>query len=165
MKIKIAILSLSIAGCAVSVPKMNEPSFARSGDVSAYSFVVIEQGPTMRASIAQADESRAAAQSREFNPTQLMEGVFLKKGLVRVTSVPDSSRNNTLIAKWGVSGSRDFVIGNAWKGYARAYSQEVTISLISATDLRPVFSCTGEGMGVTELDDIRQAIVSCLSGL
>ena len=45
------------------------------------------------------------------------------------------------------------------------YTLEVTIILIDAKTYDTIYSCTAEGQGSTEADDIREAITRCLSGL
>lgn len=110
----------------------------------------------MKESHAVANATSAGASSNEFSPTQLIEGMLLKKGLIRVDSVQDSKSGQTLIVKWGISGKRNVT---------RGFVQEVTISLVGKATLSPVFTCTAEGYGATEIDDVRDAIVNCLSGL
>ena len=57
---------------------------------------------------------------------------------------------------YGESGKRNRGLG---------YTIEVTIQFISAKTHAPICSCTAEGQGETEADDIREAITRCLSGL
>lgn len=57
----------------------------------------------------------------------------------------------------GESGKRNTGLGG--------YTLEVTIQLISAKTSSLVCSCTAEGQGSTEADDIRQAITRCLNEL
>ena len=45
------------------------------------------------------------------------------------------------------------------------YTIEVTIQFVSAKSNELISSCTAEGQGQTEADDIRQAITRCLSAL
>jgi hypothetical protein len=53
---------------------------------------------------------------------------------------------------YGESGKRDRGLG---------YTIEVTIQFISAKTHTQICSCTAEGQGETEADDIRQAITRC----
>jgi hypothetical protein len=56
--------------------------------------------------------------------------------------------------------------GESGKRYRRlGYTIEVTIQFVSAKNNNIVCSCTAEGQGETEADDIRQAISRCLQGL
>jgi len=95
--------------------------------------------------------------SKELDPGALMEGLLLKRGLVRVSEV-EAARPGTLLLRWGVSGKRNLALG-------LGYAQEVSIALVDARSLEAVFSCTGEGIGDTEVDDIRDAIAACLSSM
>ena len=63
----------------------------------------------------------------------------------------------TLIVNYGESGRRNTGLGG--------YTIEVTIQFISAKTNSLVCSCTAEGQGSTEADDIRQAITRCLNEL
>lgn len=104
------VLALSVAGCVVP-PILNEPVVKRQGDVASYPFIFIEREPNMKEAYAMANASNAAASSKEFSPTQLMEGMLLKKGLIRIESISDSQSAKTIILKWGVSGKRDITTG------------------------------------------------------
>ena len=64
--------------------------------------------------------------------------------------------NETLIVNYGESGRRNRGLG---------YTIEVTIQFISAETKQMICSCTAEGQGETEADDIRQAIRRALDGL
>ena len=64
--------------------------------------------------------------------------------------------NETLIVNYGESGRRNVLLG---------YTTEVTIQFISAKSYAPICSCTAEGMGATETDDIKKPINRCLSGM
>ena len=94
---------------------------------------------------------------KELNPGSLIEGLLLKKGLSRVPQASPAIQNRTLLVNYGQSGRRNV-------GIFGAYTLEVTIKLLKATTLEPVFFCTAEGMGSTEADDIRVAITRCLKG-
>ena len=64
--------------------------------------------------------------------------------------------DETLIVNYGESGKRNRGLG---------YTIEVTIQFVSAKSYAQICSCTAEGQGSTEADDIRQAITRCLSSL
>jgi hypothetical protein len=148
--ILLLLLSLLAAGCA-----LNPPKYSHTGSIGHYEYVIIEPSEGVNSMLAISGD----AFTRNVNPGQLIEGVLLKKGLVRVSQPSPRTADKLLLARYGVSGKRD--IGGGLVGYA----QEVTISLIDADDLAPVFTCTAEGIGATEADDIREAILSCLAGL
>jgi hypothetical protein len=157
---------LLATGCASKTVPLNKPISKHHEDVAAYSYVVIEQRSNIRETNISANDTEAHGTSREFDSAQLIEGILLKKGLVRVENTKDAKVEKTLIAKWGVSGKRDIqyvnFIGNV---KISGYAQEVTISLVKMTTLTPVFTCSAEGYGATEIEDIREAIIRCLSEL
>ena len=98
--------------------------------------------------------------TEELAPVQLIEGMLLKKGLVRVAKSEPAFLNSLLLAKWGISGKRD--VSDLMSS---GYTQEVTIRLMDAESMTPVFICSAEGYGATAVSDIREAITRCLSGL
>ena len=61
-----------------------------------------------------------------------------------------------MLFRSGESGRRNRGLG---------YTIEVTIQFISAKTKQMICSCTAEGQGETEADDIRQAIRRALDGL
>ena len=65
--------------------------------------------------------------------------------------------DETVIVNYGESGRRNTGLGG--------YTIEVTIQFISAKNSSLICSCTAEGQGSTEADDIRQAITKCLNEL
>ena len=91
-------------------------------------------------------------------PDDLIEGILLKKGIVRLNELPEQERENYLISKFAISGKRSVNFG-------MGYTMEVTIILMNAKTLDIVYSCTAEGIGSTEVDDVRSAIINCMSSL
>ena len=95
--------------------------------------------------------------SNTVNPADLITGIFIKEGLIRLPELKPELAEETLIINYGESGKRNTGLGG--------YTLEVTIQLISAKTSSLVCSCTAEGQGSTEADDIRQAITRCLNEL
>jgi hypothetical protein len=145
----IALLAVSLGGCATLPP----PNSVQSADIAKYHFVAIEATPT----ISSISGSGGDLSTSEINPANLIEGLLLKKGLVRITGITSATQEQTLQLRWGISGHRDIPFSG--------YSQEVTMLLLDAHSQQSVYKCTAEGYGRTEADDIREAITSCLSGL
>ena len=86
----------------------------------------------------------------------MITGILTKKGFIRLPELKSELKNETLIVNYGESGRRNRGLG---------YTIEVTIQLISAKSSELISSCSAEGQGETEADDIRQAITRCLSAL
>lgn len=76
----------------------------------------------------------------------------MKKGFILVNSIPNEGQ--TFIVRYGESGRRD-----TWYDY----TLEVSIQMIDAKSKEPLFTCSAEGTGDTEVDGIRLAITRCLS--
>ncbi len=142
------LIATSLGGCA-TLP----PSSEQTADLAQYRFILIEATPTV-SSIAGGGGNLS---THEINPANLIEGLLLKKGLVRVVSATPGTQAQTLLLRWGISGRRDLPLGG--------YTQEVTMMLLDAQSQQSVYKCSAEGLGSTEADDIREAITSCLSGL
>ena len=91
-----------------------------------------------------------------YNPSDVISGVLIKEGFIILPELKPELSNETLIVNYGESGRRNRGLG---------YTIEVTIQFISAKTKQMICSCTAEGQGETEADDIRQAIRRALDGL
>ena len=151
-KITVVLCLLAVVGCSTVHPRsaLREPVIESFIPISKYVFVVIPPAEEMSASV--------GATTKYLKPDDAISGVLLKKGLTRLTNIPEHNKEKTVLVTWGVSGSRHI-------GFEGAYSQEVTILIRQLDNLDTVYTCSAEGLGATEVDDIRDAIFSCLSGL
>ena len=91
--------------------------------------------------------------TKTINPADVISGVLLKKGLIRLPELKQDLLDQTFIVNYGESGRKSKGLG---------YSIEVTIQFIEAETSKLISTCTAEGMGQTEADDIRIAINHCL---
>ena len=98
-----------------------------------------------------------ASMTTSVNPSDVISGELIKNGFIILSELKPELNNITLIVNYGESGKRDIGLGG--------YTIEVTIQFISAETHELVCSCTAEGLGATEADDIRQAIRRALAGL
>lgn len=91
--------------------------------------------------------------SKSVNPADVISGYMMKKGYicVPVSSIPPQEK--TLLISYGESGRKFKGIG---------YSIEVTIQFLDAETHSLVLVESAEGMGETEVDDIRKAILKCM---
>jgi hypothetical protein len=150
MRIIILALILTLAACAQLAP-LPEPIVMQSADLSQFKYVIIP------------DEDKVTWASKwslkEFSPDDYIEDLLMKRGIIRLYSVkPDNAtKENTLAVNYSASGQREIMLGMG------GYTVEVSISLLSAQTMSPVYTCTAEGIGSTEVDDIRVAITRCLS--
>lgn len=152
-------LSAIATGCAI----LKEPEITKRENIDQYSFVVLPKTNSLSSGTGGVYGNQygvyGGASSKEINPSHVIEGILLKRGLVSTDAVKTGSESKTLLVKYGESGRRDVA------GGLGGYTLEVTIALISAKTNSVVYSCVAEGQGATEVDDIREAIHRCLSGL
>lgn len=94
--------------------------------------------------------------TKSVNPSDVITGILIQKGYVILPELKPELARETLIVNYGESGRRNRGLG---------YTIEVTIQFISAENSEMICSCTAEGQGLTEADDIRQAIQRALDGL
>lgn len=94
--------------------------------------------------------------TKTINPSDVISGIMLKQGYIRLPELNPELLDQTLIVNYGESGRRNVNLG---------YSIEVTIQFLSAKTNMPVCICTAEGQGSTEADDIRIAINRALAPL
>lgn len=94
--------------------------------------------------------------TKSTNPSTIISGILIKNGYIQVNEVNPENANKTMIVNFGETGRRTVNLG---------YSIEVTIQFISAVNQFPICSCTAEGQGVTEADDVRKAIQRALEPL
>ncbi len=98
----------------------------------------------------------SSSTTKSVNPSDVIAGILIQKGYVILPEPNSRLAKETLIVNYGESGRRN-------RGFG--YTIEVTIQFISAATNELVCSCTAEGQGETEADDIRQAIGRALDGL
>ena len=94
--------------------------------------------------------------TKSINPASLISGVLFKNGFIQVNEVNPNNAKKTMIVNFGETGRRNVNLG---------YSIEVTIQFISAYTQLPICTCTAEGQGSTEADDVRIAIQIALKPL
>lgn len=94
--------------------------------------------------------------TKSVNPSDVIAGILIKEGYIILPELKSKLSNETLIVNYGESGRRNRGLG---------YTIEVTIQFISAETKQMICSCTAEGQGETEADDIRQAIRRALEGV
>ncbi len=145
-----------VNGCAV----LQEPIIKKYESIDGYQYVVLPATGTLSSSTGGVYGNEfgvyGSSTTKEVNPSSLIEGILLKKGFISLSEVQPELIDKTLIVKFGESGKRDAGLG---------YTIEVTIIFINAKSYSKVYSCTAEGQGETEADDIREAITRCLSGI
>lgn len=151
------ICTMTFVGCAALRPV----SVIKNESISNYTYVYIT--PTVELSSSTGGVYGGnygvygSTQSKSINPSDVIAGVLLKNGYTRLPQISPDLLDETLIVNYGESGRRNTGLGS--------YTIEVTIQFLSARTHNVVCTCTGEGQGATEADDIRIAINRCLEEL
>lgn len=152
-------LSLSLSGCS-SLYVLHPVSIVENELIENFKYAVIS--PTNPISSASSGLYGGdyifygASATKTVTPGDVIKGNLIKRGIVVLPSIEENLRNETVIVSYGESGRRSLGLG---------YTIEVTIQFVSAENSSLVCSCTAEGMGETEVDDVRIAINRCLNGL
>lgn len=94
--------------------------------------------------------------TKSTNPSAIISGILIKNGFIQVNEVSPNNAKETMIVNFGETGRRSVNLG---------YSIEATIQFVSAATQRTICTCTAEGQGETEADDIRKAIQRALKPL
>jgi hypothetical protein len=131
-------------------------SVSMQDSVKKYRYIYITPTQTLSSGSGTIVGNQYYSSSKTINPADLVSGILTKQGFIRLPELRKDLDNQTLIVNFGESGKRNAGLG---------YTLEVTIQFINAQTLQPVCTCTAEGMGSTEADDIRNAIQRCLQGV
>ena len=152
----IIIASVELISCA----PLKAPTIIKEDSIEGYKYIFITPTSNLTSGTGGVYGGQystyGASTSKSVNPSDVISGILLKEGYIRIPELKQELLDETLIVNYGESGKRNRGLG---------YTIEVTIQFISAKLHKPICSCTAEGQGETEADDIRQAITRCLSGL
>lgn len=130
----------------------------KNGELRNYKYIYITPTNSLTSSAGSTNiYGQYYSTSKTINPSDEISGILSKQGLIRLPELKSELANETLIVNFGKSGTRDTGMGG--------YTIEVTIQFISANTNTLVCSCTAEGQGTTEADDIRIATTRCLNKL
>ncbi|MBQ20573.1 MAG: hypothetical protein CMD31_07440 [Flavobacteriales bacterium] len=149
----IFIMTIWISSCASLRPATS----IKNGNILNYKYIYITPTNSLTSSSGATFNGQYYSSSKTVNPSDVITGIISKEGLIRLPELKSELTEETLIVNYGESGRRNTGLGG--------YTIEVTIQFISAKTNSLVCSCTAEGQGSTEADDIRQAITRCLNEL
>ena len=149
----IIITSIFASSCASLKP----PTTIRNGVIQNYKYIFISPTNSLTSGSGVSYGGQYYSSSKTVNPSDVMTGILSKEGFIRLPELKPDLNDQTLILNYGESGRRNTGLGG--------YTIEVTIQFISAKSQTLICSCTAEGQGETEADDIRKAITRCLSAL
>ena len=150
------VLSIFALGCA----PLKQVTVVKNDKIENYKYVYISPTKSLTSSSGGVYGGNygvyGSTTSKSVNPSDVISGILLKNGFSQLPELKPEFTDETLIVNYGESGRRNRGLG---------YTIEVTIQFLSAKTNTTVCSCTAEGQGETEADDIRQAITRCLTGL
>jgi hypothetical protein len=158
MKIKKAAISIlmafftliSLNGCT----SLRPPTSVKNGSIFGFKYMYITPTGSLTSSSGATISGQYYSSSKTVNPSDVISGILTKEGLIRLPELQTELSSETIIINYGESGKRSTGLGG--------YTIEVTIQFISSKNNSLICSCTAEGQGSTEADDIRQAITRCL---
>ena len=154
--LSIAILTLLLFN---SCGSLKAPAIHQFSSIDGYRYVFITPTAELTSSTGVAyavGNGLYGNTSKTINPSDVISGIFLKNGFVRLPELKPDLLDQTIVVNYGESGRRNKGLG---------YTIEVTIQILSAKTSEPICICTAEGQGETEADDVRIAINRALSPL
>ena len=150
---------ISISSCAI----LKDPIITKNDSIEGYKYVFIPTKSNLTSGTGGVYGGQygvyGSSTSKSVNPSDVISGILLKNGFISLHEIRPELIDETIIVNYGESGKRTIA------GGLGGYTIEVTIKFISAKTYETICSCTAEGQGSTEADDIREAITRCLSGL
>ena len=135
---------------------LRAPVIIKNSSIEMYKYVYIYPTKELTSSIGGIYGSYGSSITKSVNPSDVISGILIKEGYIILPELKSELLKETLIVNYGESGRRNRGLG---------YTIEVTIQFSSAENNKMICSCTAEGQGDTEADDIRQAITRALSSL
>ena len=152
-------LVLSMNACAPLSP-LRTPVIVKNAPIETFKYVYVSPTKELISSTSSTSGGQyyisSSSTTKSVNPSDVIAGILIQKGYVILPELNPELAKETLIVNYGESDRRD---------RGRGYTIEVTIQFISAYTHEVFCSCTAEGQGATEADDIRQAIKRALDGL
>ena len=143
-------LTCCLCGCSLLAPtvQVNYP-------VNNYQYVYII--PTTSLTSGYTSSSSGSGITKSINPTDISAGEMMKRGYAILPELQDELKARTIVVSYGETGSRIFGL--------LGYTKEVIIQFRDASNSELIASCVAEGMGSTEADDIRKAVLRALNSI
>ncbi len=151
------IMNTVLVGCIAINPPLKPVIISKKQDFSRFKYFVITPSATLTSGSGAIYGLNGAISSKSINPSDLIGGILTKNNFIRLPLVNPDLSAQTLVVNFGESGRRDTGLGG--------YTIEVTIQFVSANSNEIISSCTAEGQGLTETDDVRIAVERCLNEL
>jgi hypothetical protein len=127
-----------------------------SSSLGNYRYFIVNPTESLTSSVGATINGAYYSEGKSANPRDIISGYLIKRGLVVLTEKQVELLGNTVVVNYGESGRRDVAFG---------YTTEVTLQFIAADTNQIVGSSTAEGIGSTEVDDVRIAIKRALDAI
>lgn len=141
----------------ISCGSLKPATAIKNGFIGDYKYIFISPTKSLTSSTGVTYGNQYYFTSKTVNPSDIINGILTKEGFILLPELKKELVNETLLVTYSESGRRNTGLGG--------YTIEVTIQFVSSESSSLICSCTAEGQGSTEADDIRQAITRCLSSL
>lgn len=151
------IINTVLVGCVAINPPLKPVIVSNKQDFSRFKYFVITPSATITSGTGAIYGLNGSTSSKSVNPSDLISGILTKKNFIRLSQVNADLSAQTMVVNFGESGRRNTGLGG--------YTMEVTIQFVSHSNNEIISSCTAEGQGITEADDISIAIERCLNKL
>ena len=145
---------LLLSGCA-----LKKPITMRNAPIGTYRYAYIPSTQELISGSTYGGQYGVYGTTKTVNPADVIAGRLIKEGFIILPRIDPEVSDQTIIVTYGESGRR-----NIWGGLL-GYTTEVTLQFISAHSRQVIYTCTAEGIGDTEADDIRKAITRALNDL
>ncbi len=155
MKVINFLTLLFMTNLVSSCASLKPPTSIKNDSIEKYKYIYISPTTSLTSSSGATIIGQYYSSSKSVNPSDVITGILSKEGFIKLPEIKPESKSETIIVNYGESGKRKTGLGG--------YTIEVTIQFISAKSNTLICSCTAEGQGETEADDIRQAITRCLT--
>lgn len=159
-KIFFAVCGILMLGSCISISPLRLPVIIKNAPIEPFKYAYISPTKELTSSSGETYGGQYGvygySTTKSVNPRDIIAGILIKEGFIILPELKSELSHETLIVNYGESGRRNRGLG---------YTIEVTIQFISAETKQLICSCTAEGQGETEADDIRQAIRRALDGL
>lgn len=136
---------------------LNHLQLLKNDSIGKYKYIFISPTKSLTSSAGATYGNQYYSTSKSVNPCDVITGMLAKEGFILLPKLKNELAKETLIVNYGESDRRNTGLGG--------YTIEVTIQFVLSESSSLISSCTAEGQGSTEADDIRQAITRCLSSL
>lgn len=147
-------LFLSLVSCS---PKLLPATINIKQPIDNYKYFYVSPTAEKQSEVSTAYSNSYYHLSKTTNPRDIIAGYLIKRGFISLPELNPQLLDNTFIVNYGESGRRSLGI--------KGYTLEVTIQFLTAHDYSVLCTCSAEGCGSTEADDIQIAINRALNAL